>query len=66
VDGVGMHWYSGLGSDVLDNIHYDYPDKFILYTEASTSFIPNVNQSQIAVGNWADAYFYVRDILDVG
>lgn len=38
-DGFAMHWYSDSGSntDLLDDFHTKYPDKFLLYTEASTS-----------------------------
>lgn len=34
-----MHWYldSGSNTDLLDDLNTKYPDKFLLYTEASTN-----------------------------
>ena len=36
IDGIAVHWYDDkyVGPDVLDQTHYQSPDKFMLYTEA--------------------------------
>jgi hypothetical protein len=39
VDGIAVHWYTDRWfplPDALDTVHEEYPDKFILYTEACT------------------------------
>jgi hypothetical protein len=49
----------------LDNLHQDYPDKWLLYTESSASFTRSIEQPQILIGDWKDGYLYARDIIDV-
>jgi glucosylceramidase len=42
VDGIAVHWYTDRWfplPDALDTVHEEYPDKFILYTEACTGEI---------------------------
>jgi hypothetical protein len=39
VDGVAVHWYTDRWfpfPEALEIVHREYPDKFILYTEACT------------------------------
>jgi glucosylceramidase len=72
-NGIAMHWYddfgwfgTAYGSQVLQNIHDNHPDKWILNTEACTYYKPNLNLSQVEIGNWYHADYYARDIIDVG
>ena len=42
-DGIGMHWYwdERIETPVgLDNIHNEYPSKFMMYTESCAGFEP--------------------------
>ena len=62
VSGVGVHWYvDDLGlAFALDQFHEEFPDKFILYTEACN--IPTQwNPNQVALGDWnrGEKYFSV-------
>ena len=39
VSGVAVHWYLDREFDLplaLDQVHHEFPDKFVLYTEACT------------------------------
>lgn len=59
VSGIGVHWYIDEYSPVvaLDYTHFEFPDKFLLATEAC------VKGSQLGV--WEHAQMYASDILDV-
>lgn len=37
MDGIAMHWYSDhfIPPSVMEDLHNNYPDKLILYTETS-------------------------------
>jgi O-glycosyl hydrolase len=40
VSGIAVHWYFDfldVGGQKLSDTHYEFPDKFLLYTEASVS-----------------------------
>uniref|UniRef100_A0A914EHQ2 Glucosylceramidase n=1 Tax=Acrobeloides nanus TaxID=290746 RepID=A0A914EHQ2_9BILA len=70
-NGIAMHWYDDFGwfgpaygSQVLQNIHDNHPDKWILNTEACTYYKPNLNLSKVEIGNWYHADYYARDIID--
>ena len=42
-DGIGIHWYWDERIETtapLDNIHNEYPSKFMMYTESSAGFEP--------------------------
>lgn len=59
VSGIGVHWYIDEYSPVvaLDYTHFEFPDKFLLATEAC------VKGYQLGV--WEHAQMYASDILDV-
>jgi len=62
VSGIALHWY--INGDVtgedMDQLLADYPDKFLLYTEASV-----VNQlDTIGLGDWRATEDYANDIMD--
>ncbi|KAK7486771.1 hypothetical protein BaRGS_00021918 [Batillaria attramentaria] len=58
VSGIGIHWYIDQFSPViaLDYTHEEYPDVFILATEATVKVVK--------IGVWAHAQSYANDILD--
>ncbi|KAL8563547.1 hypothetical protein ACOMHN_060863 [Nucella lapillus] len=58
VSGIGIHWYIDEFSPVvaLDYTHEEYPDTFILATEATVKVVK--------VGLWDHAQSYASDILD--
>lgn len=65
-----MHWYDDFGwfgpaygSDVLENIHQNHPDKWILNTEGCV-YKPSNGETDF-IGNWQDGDYYARDIIDV-
>lgn len=43
VDGIGIHWYTDAYTSVsiLDELHKQFSNKFLLYTEASNGNIEN-------------------------
>lgn len=64
VTGIGFHWYWNhiRGPTVLDQTHNNYPDKFLLSTEAcegSTSLPRN----KVILGSWDRAESYAHDII---
>ena len=64
VDGWAVHWYTDfLGlPGVLDYVHDQYPDKFILFTEACTGANPWDFQ-KVLLGSWERGQEYINDIL---
>ncbi|RLN26013.1 hypothetical protein BBJ28_00027042, partial [Nothophytophthora sp. Chile5] len=80
VDGVGIHWYSnydfpldiGGNFDDLKTFHQQYPDVFILGTEACEGYLPwwfltstgaGVKLSDFNIGWWR-AHNYAKDIIN--
>ena len=59
VSGIGIHWYIDQFSPLvaLDYTHEEFPDKFILATEATVKVVK--------IGVWGHAQSYASDILDV-
>ena len=50
VDGIAVHWYTDRWfplPEALEEVHEEYPDKFILYTEACTGKFYTVKTSYI-------------------
>nr|CAD7456882.1 unnamed protein product [Timema tahoe] len=61
-DGMAVHWYQDANSDasVLTQAHEQYPDKFLLYTEACI-FTNGVIEP--ILGDWSRAERYASSIL---
>ena len=59
MSGIGIHWYIDQFSPLvaLDYTHQEFPDKFILATEATVKVVK--------IGVWGHAQSYASDILDV-
>ena len=64
VDGWAVHWYTDfLGlPGVLDYVHEQYPEKFILFTEACTGANP-WDLQKVLLGSWERGQEYINDIL---
>ena len=56
--GIAIHWYSHSPQSLLDPVHNQYPEKFILATEACEG--PGVR-----IGAWSMAQRYAYDIIQV-
>lgn len=65
VHGVAVHWYMDeiIGPWVLDKVHQNFPDKFILATEACPGF-ELVVKDRVILGSWERAEQYANDILE--
>ncbi|GLV40113.1 Glucocerebrosidase 1b [Carabus blaptoides fortunei] len=63
VDGCAVHYYTDkyVSADVLSITHYDYPDKFILATEACEG---SSAQQSVILGSWDRAENYLNSIID--
>ena len=65
VAGIGIHWYADEIVTVpfaLDQAHEEYPDKFLLYTEACTG--EEVTSSGIILGDWTGGERYLHNIIE--
>ena len=64
VDGWAVHWYTDfLGlPGVLDYVHDQFPDKFIMFTEACTGANP-WDLQKVLLGSWERGQEYINDIL---
>ena len=64
VSGVAFHWYNNEDSQlqILDSIHYEYPEYFLLSTEACKG---PMEEEKVSLGNWTRAENYTHDILTV-
>ena len=63
VSGIGIHWYWNWlmpASITMEPTHEEFPDKFMLATEAC-----NKNQPINSLGSWENGAKYSDDILDV-
>ncbi|CAN7949891.1 unnamed protein product, partial [Ixodes pacificus] len=65
VQGVAVHWYADefVGPWVLDKTHDNFPDKFILATEACRGDKP-WDKAKVILGSWDRAESYAHDILE--
>lgn len=65
VDGVGVHWYwDGMTStSTLDNTHYNFPNKFLLYTEQSIG--DKLWEKNVDIGSWPRGEQYLSRIISV-
>ncbi|KAM7285332.1 lysosomal acid glucosylceramidase-like [Ixodes scapularis] len=66
VQGVAVHWYANdyMGPWVLDKTHNNFPDKFILATEACEGWRSS-DVEKVILGSWKRAENYAHDILEV-
>ena len=65
VDGVAVHWYADMvlpSPSPLDIVHEEFPNKFILYTEACTGSRPS--ETAVALGSWERAEEYLHNIIE--
>nr|CAD7397028.1 unnamed protein product [Timema cristinae] len=60
--GLAVHFYmdSVNNTDILDRVHQDFPEKFILYTEAC-----NGTGKPVVIGSWDRGEGYSSDIIQV-
>ncbi|KAK1116979.1 hypothetical protein K0M31_017029 [Melipona bicolor] len=65
IAGVGVHWYKDNTSraTVLDQMHNDFPEKFILMTEASNG-PPVWNTPNVVSESWSRGEKYFLSILE--
>lgn len=67
VSGFAVHWYWDSfpfsRMSFLDEAHYQFPDKYIFYSEAST--VHNALQPAVSLGKWENAENYIEHILQV-
>lgn len=66
VDGIAVHWYIDEFvplPNALDIAHEEFPDKFILYTEACTGDRP-WDLVKVQLGSWERAERYLHNILE--
>ncbi|XP_063231470.1 putative glucosylceramidase 4 [Bacillus rossius redtenbacheri] len=63
--GMAVHWYTDryIPASVLTETHDDYPDKFLLYTEACVE--KQQASTAITLGDWSKGVRYMSDIIDV-
>ena len=65
VSGIGVHWYAddaGLAF-ALDQCHTEFPDKFILYTEACNGDRP-WDTEKVMLGDWDRGERYIYNIIE--
>jgi len=64
VSGIAFHWYSNEDSQLkfLDSIYHEYPNYFLLSTEAC---VVTIYENKVSLGNWTRAEMYAHDILTV-
>jgi len=65
VSGWAVHWYTDfLGlADTMDRTNAEFPDKFILYTEACTGSYP-WDLQKVLLGSWERGQEYVNNIIE--
>ncbi|XP_023704817.1 lysosomal acid glucosylceramidase isoform X2 [Cryptotermes secundus] len=64
IDGIAVHWYwdSLFPPSLLDRTHNNFPDKFILATEACVGDKP-WEFDKVKLGSWSRGEWYMEDIL---
>ena len=66
VSGIGVHWYVDEVFPVpfaLDQAHEEFPDKFLLYTEACTGDRP-WELEKVMLGDWNRGERYINNIIE--
>ena len=66
VSGIGVHWYVDEVIPVpfaLDQAHEEFPDKFLLYTEACTGDRP-WEAEKVMLGDWNRGERYINNIIE--
>ena len=65
VSGIGVHWYADDGglAFALDQCHDEFPDKFILYTEACNGDRP-WDTEKVMLGDWNRGERYLHNIIE--
>uniref|UniRef100_A0A914IFM8 Glucosylceramidase n=1 Tax=Globodera rostochiensis TaxID=31243 RepID=A0A914IFM8_GLORO len=66
IDGLAFHWYSPpeFSYDMLSEFHRQYPNKFLLSTEACTGAAERAEEKGPSMGNWTRALMYGHDIIE--
>ena len=61
VSGTGIHWYFAPENktSLLDQTHAQFPNQFILSTEASNGMLTGPK-----LGNWTNGILYAKDIIE--
>ncbi|CAG0890294.1 unnamed protein product [Darwinula stevensoni] len=64
VSGWAVHWYWNwlFGPEILDGAHADYPDFWILATEACEG--SDLGEPPVSLGNWLYAESYAHNIIE--
>nr|XP_026488600.1 glucosylceramidase-like [Vanessa tameamea] len=65
IDGIAVHYYFDESTPpaILARISKNYPDKFILSTEACVGF-KSTDIPKVDLGSWKRAKVYIKDILE--
>ncbi|CAL8109725.1 unnamed protein product [Orchesella dallaii] len=63
VSGIGLHWYVDalVSPAALDVAHSEFPNKFMLGTEACAGALPL--EESVVLGSWERAEMYASDII---
>ena len=66
VSGIAFHWYlnSVSSPNILDKAHEEFPNHFLLSTEACEGSNP-FQKDRVALGSWERAESYAFDIITV-
>jgi len=64
ISGIGLHWYTDgfIPPSVIEETHNNFPDYFIIGTEACAGAIPD-QLYDVALGSWERAVNYASDII---
>ena len=66
IKGISVHWYANniVGPEVIDQIHKEFPDYFILATEAcDANWGSPTPETRVSLGNWDFGTNYANDII---
>ena len=65
MSGWAVHWYWNwlFGPEILDGAHADYPDFWILATEACEG--SDLDEPPVSLGKWLYAESYAHNIIEV-
>ncbi|XP_015783278.1 putative glucosylceramidase 4 [Tetranychus urticae] len=64
VSGVAFHWYARGYYEELNKVHDNYPEYFLMSTEACEGSIHFAPDAGVMLGNWTRAETYARDIIE--
>uniref|UniRef100_A0A7E4VSA1 Glucosylceramidase n=1 Tax=Panagrellus redivivus TaxID=6233 RepID=A0A7E4VSA1_PANRE len=64
VDGIAFHWYEDFLEDAsaLSRVHDDFPQLFLLATEACTGYLPIIRG--VFLGDWSRGSQYAHSIIE--